>query len=285
MNIFLTGGTGYIGSALLPRLVAHGHQVSAAVRSAAAADKVTALGATPVTGDLTDVTWVVGQLGRADGAVHTASPGDASSAGFDAAVATAAVQAFGGTTKPYVHTSGLWIWGAGSGLSEQSPLAPPALTAWRPGVEDLVLGADLRGGIVAPGIVHGHGGGLPNVLLGGPRTADGALTLIGDGQQHWSTVHVEDLADLYVLVLESGRSVGRVVGVTADAPTVRAIGEATGEPVAPEPVEATRARLGADFADALLLDQQFDNGYALSLGWAPSRPSLVDEVRSGDYAG
>ena len=285
MNILLTGGTGFIGSALLSRLVARGHQVTAAVRSAESAEKVSALGATPVTGDLTDSAWVVEQLHRVDGAVHTASPGDASSADLDAAVATAAVQAFAGTTKPYVHTSGLWIWGAGEGLSEQSPLAPPALTAWRPGVEDIVLGASLRGGIVAPGIVHGHGAGLPNVLLRGPRTADGALTLIGDGQQHWSTVHVDDLADLYVLVLEGGETVGRVVGVTAAAPTVRAIAEATGDPVAPEPVAATRARLGEAFADALLLDQQFDNGYALSLGWAPSRPSLVDEVRGGDYTG
>ncbi|GAA1845093.1 NAD-dependent epimerase/dehydratase family protein [Microlunatus capsulatus] len=285
MNIFLTGGTGYIGSALLPRLVERGHQVTAAVRSEASAEKVSGLGATPVTGDLTDATWVAAQLARVDGAVHTASPGDASSPDFDAAVATAAVQAFAGTEKPYVHTSGLWIWGAGEGLSEQSPLNPPALTAWRPGVEDIVLGAGLRGGIVAPAVVHGHGGGLPNVLLRGPRTADGALILIGDGSQHWGTVHVDDLADLYVLVLERGEVLGRVLGVTAGAPTVRAVAEATGDPVAPEPVEATRARLGEAFADALLLDQQFDNGYALSLGWSPRRSRVVDEVRAGDYAG
>ncbi|GAA1435567.1 NAD-dependent epimerase/dehydratase family protein [Microlunatus lacustris] len=285
MDIFLTGGTGYIGSALLRRLLERGHQVTAAVRSASSAQKVHALGATAATGDLTDTTWVVEQLRRVDGAVHTASPGDATSPGFDAAVATAAVQAFGGTSKPYVHTSGLWIWGAGEGLHEQSPLAPPALTSWRPAVEDVVLAAGLRGGIVAPGVVHGHGGGLANVLLQGPRTEDGARTLIGDGSQHWSTVHVDDLADLYVLVLERGAELGRVLGVSAGAPTVRAIAEATGDPVAPEPVEATRARLGEAFADALLLDQQFDNGYALSLGWAPTRPGLVDEVRSGGYAG
>ena len=72
---------------------------------------------------------------------------------------------------------------------------------------------------------------------------------------------------------------------TIDDRLAQAVAEATGDPVAPEPVEATRARLGEAFADALLLDQQFDNGYALSLGWSPRRSRLVDEVRAGDYAG
>jgi nucleoside-diphosphate-sugar epimerase len=203
----------------------------------------------------------------------------------DAGVATAAVRAYAGTSKPYVHTSGLWLYGSGSGLDEQSPLNPPELTAWRPQVEEIVLGADVLGGVVAPAIVYGRGGGLPTLVTQAPRTADGALTLIGDGSQHWGTVHVEDTAALYLLVLLAGRQVGRVLAVTSDAPTVRELAEATGEPVAPEPVEATRARLGAEFADALLLDQQFDNGYARSLGWTPQQPSLLAEIRSGSYAG
>jgi nucleoside-diphosphate-sugar epimerase len=285
MNIFLTGGTGYIGSAVLGQLLEAGHGVTALVRSERSADEVRGRGATPVVGDLTDVTWLTEQLTAADGAIHTANPGDATAADVDAAVATAAVQAFAGTTKPYVHTSGLWIYGSGTGLDEQAPLNPPALTAWRVPVEEIVLASDVLGGVVAPAIVHGYGRGLPTLITQAPRTADGALTLIGDGSQHWGTVHVEDTAALYLLVLQAGRQVGRVLAVTAGSPTVRELAEATGEAVAPEPVEATRARLGADFADALLLDQQFDNGYALSLGWSPQQPSLLEEIRSGSYAG
>jgi len=284
MNIVLTGGTGYIGRAVLRELVAAGHEVTAVVRSQSAADTVAAAGATPVVGDLTDTGWLTEQLRSADGAIHTASPGDQTSAAFDSAVAAAAVAAFAGTTKPYLHTGGLWVYGSGTGLSEQSPLAPPALTAWRPQVEDIVLGSDIVGSVVVPAVVHGHGEGLPALVSRAPRTADGALTLIGDGSQHWAAVHVDDLADLYLLVLQAGRGVGRVIGVVAAAPTVRELAEATGEAVAPESVEATRARLGEAFADALLLDQQFDNGYALSLGWTPSRPALVEEFRNGTYA-
>jgi nucleoside-diphosphate-sugar epimerase len=285
MNIFLTGGTGYIGSAVLGQLLEAGHSVTALVRSEQSAEKVRGRGATPVVGDLTDLTWLTEQLKAADGAIHTANPGDATAADVDATVATAAVQAFAGTTKPYVHTSGLWIYGSGTGLHEQAPLNPPALTAWRLPAEEIVLASDVLGGVVTPAIVHGYGQGLPTLITQAPRTADGALTLIGDGSQHWGTVHVEDTAALYLLVLQAGRQVGRVLAVTAGSPTVRELAEATGEAVAPEPVEATRARLGADFADALLLDQQFDNGYALSLGWSPQQPSLVEEIRSGSYAG
>ena len=284
MNIVLTGGTGYVGRAVLRELVAAGHEVTAVVRSQQSADQVSAAGATPVVGDLTDTGWLTEQLRSADGAIHTASPGDESSAAFDSSVAAAAVAAFAGTTKPYLHTGGLWVYGNGTGLSEQSPLSPPALTAWRPQVEDIVLGADVVGSVVVPAVVYGHGEGLPTLVSQAPRTEEGALTLIGDGSQHWGVVHVDDLAELYLLVLQAGRGVGRVVGVNASAPTVRELAEATGEAVAPEPVEATRARLGETFADALLLDQQFDNGYALSLGWTPSRPSLVEEFRTGSYA-
>ena len=283
MNLLLTGGTGYIGSAVLRQLTTAGHAVTALVRSEKSAAEVAGPGVTPLVGDLMDTGWATEQLSQVDGAIHTASPGDENSAALDASMAAAAVAAFTGTDKPYVHTGGLWVFGNGSGLSEQSPLRPPALTAWRLAVEDIVLSSPLVASVVVPGVVHGHGGGLPNLLTTAPRTGAGALTLIGDGGQHWSAVHVDDLAELYLIVLGAGRSLGRVLGVTAGAPTVRALAEATGNAVAPEPVEATRARLGADFADALLLDQQFDNGYALGLGWTPSRPSLLEEFRTGAY--
>ncbi len=285
MNIFLTGGTGFIGRAVLQSLVAQGHEVTAAVRSESSAEQVRSLGAQPVIGDLTDSDWVVAQLAEVDGAIHTASPGDASNAAFDASVASSVVRAFAGTSKPYVHTGGLWVYGSGTGLDEQAPLNPPALTAWRPEVESVVLGSDLVASVVVPAVVYGYGQGLPNVVVRAPRTADGALTLVGDGSQHWGLVHVDDLAALYVLVLTAGRSLGRVLGVLAESVSVRALAEATGSDVAPESVEATRARLGEAFADALLLDQWFNNGYALGLGWTPTGPSLLEEIRTGSYAG
>ncbi|MFI5757043.1 NAD-dependent epimerase/dehydratase family protein [Streptomyces sp. NPDC051569] len=292
MHIFLTGGTGFVGSAVLRRLTAADHQVTALVRSDDAAAKVTAAGATALIGDITDIAWLTPKIAVTDGAVHTASPGDATSQAVDSAVATAATAAFAGTGKPYVHTGGIWVYGNGAVITEETPLDPPALTAWRPEVERIALGAEgVRGVVVVPAVVYGHGGGIPNVISGAERTESGAPFLIGDGTQHWTTVHVDDLADLYVRALEDSRADGHYIGSDGRNPTVRELGEAAsrasggGGSVRPATAQDARARLGELFADALLLSQQAAATRARTeLGWKPSRPSLVEELETGSYA-
>ena len=291
MNVFLTGGTGFVGSAVLRSLLDHGHQVAAGVRSEASAQQVTAAGATAALGDITDVSWLSGQFEQADAAIHTASPGDASSVGVDTAAATAAAIAFSGTNKPYVHTGGIWVYGSDSAITESTPYNPPALTAWRPDVEKIILDPDdLRGILIIPPIVHGHGKGLPNLIFGAPRDSSGALHLIGDGTQHWPTVHADDLADLYVRLIESPTARGSYVVNDGRSQTVGELGAAAsralgaGGAVHPETVEESQARLGELLAEALLLDQQVVSTKAIDeLGWKASAPSLADEFASGVY--
>ncbi|WP_395726261.1 NAD-dependent epimerase/dehydratase family protein [Nakamurella sp.] len=287
MKIIITGGTGFIGGAVLRQLVAHGHEVTAIVRSGAAAEAAATARATPLIGDLTDIAWLADQLGKADGAVHAATPGDASAAGFDTGVVKAVGHAFGGTGRPYLHTGGIWVYGANPNIVEGSPFDPPALVAWRLPVERSLLDSDVAATVVAPGIVHGHGRGIPALVAGGPRAASGALTMIGDGSQHWVTVHVDDLAELYVLLLERGSGLGTIIGASGENPTVRQLATAAAGPagVLAASVSDSRTRLGDDFADALLISQQATGERARSLGWSPSRPGLVAEFVSGSYAG
>jgi nucleoside-diphosphate-sugar epimerase len=284
MRIVLTGGTGYIGSALLTRLVADGHTVTALVRSEDAAAKIVGRGAEPVVGDLFDLGWVAEQFAAGDAVAHTASPGDASSEKLDRAVATAAVQALGGTGKQYVHTSGIWIYGDNDAITEESPLQPPALTAWRSAVEAIALDDSLVTTIVTPGIVYGYGTGIPTVLT--QRDDNGKVRLVGDGSAHWTTVHVDDVAALFALAVTRGERLGHLLAISGDNPTVREIAEAGAGAagVTPESDDETRARIGALFADALLLDQQATGERARSLGWKPSATSLVEEFRNGSYA-
>ena len=129
MKILLTGGTGFVGAAVLRRLVDDGHAVTAVVRSESSGETVAAAGATPLQGDLFDSAWLAAQLREHDAGVHTAAPGDETSATMDDAVVDAAVEAFGGTDKPFVHTGGVWTYGSGADLDEETPYDAPAITA------------------------------------------------------------------------------------------------------------------------------------------------------------
>jgi uncharacterized protein YbjT (DUF2867 family) len=106
MKVALTGATGYIGSHVLTELQEHGHEVTALVRGDAQADIVAARGAKAAVADLYDRAAVASLLEDADGAIHTASPGDATTADLDSAMADAAIDAFAGTGKPYIEISG-----------------------------------------------------------------------------------------------------------------------------------------------------------------------------------
>lgn len=288
MKVVLTGATGLVGSGVLTALLDGGHEVTALVRSESSAKVVSAAGATAAQGDLTDDDWVRGQFHSADGAIHTASPGDASSADFDASVARAAAAAFARTGRPYVHTGGVWVRGAGQDITEQTPPDPPALTAWRPAVEQIVRDADgVRAIIIEPGIVYGGGQGLAALLT--HPAEDGTYRLIGDGSQHWTTVGVDDLADLYVRALTDERASGHYIGVSAGNPTVREIAEAAadaaGAEVVAETPQQSRDRLFAPLVDALLLDQQAGAARAHDeLGWHPAGPSLLEEIAAGNYS-
>jgi|SRR4051812_1061436 len=291
MKVALTGATGFIGSHLLAELQDHGHEVVALVRNDSQTDAVTARGASPIVVDLHDRPAVVSVLRSADAAIHTASPGDATSADLDAAVADAAIDAFGASGKPYIQISGLWVYGDNSSISEESPLNPPALVSWREPIERRVLAANgMRGVVIVSGVAYGDGGGgVPGMLLGSPRDDAGNLIMVGSGQQHWPTVHAADLADLFRRVLEDDTARGYYVVGDGRNPTVAELTEAAavavGAPGAvPGSDDEARARLGDYFAEALLLDQGTDAAKARTeLGWQPTRPGLVDEFRNGSY--
>ncbi len=272
-------------------LVSHDHEVTALVRDDTEATTVAAHGATPAIADLYDRSAVVKLFNDADGAVHTASPGDETSAKLDSAVAAAAVEAFGTNEKPYAHISGLWVFGPNTSITEESPYNAPAMVAWKEAIDNRILGEPgMRGILIVSGTAYGDGGGgIPGILLGSPRDGDGNLVMLGTGRQHWATVHVSDLAAVFRSALENDSARGKFVIGNGLTPTVSELTEAAavavGAPGAvPGSDQEARSRLGDYFAEVLLLDQATKAAKARSLlGWQPTHPGLVEEFRSGSY--
>jgi nucleoside-diphosphate-sugar epimerase len=188
-------------------------------------------------------------------------------------------------------TGAAWAYGDNTTITEQSPFHAPALVAWKEPIERRVLGATgMRAAVIVSSTAYGDGGGaIPGALLASPRDGAGNLIMLGTGQQHWSTVHVADLADAFRRVLEDGFARGRYLignGVNSTvAELTEAAAVAVGAPGAvPGSDKEARARLGDYFAEVLLLDQGTDAAKARAeLGWNPSHPSLTDEFRHGSY--
>src|SRR4029077_12483134 len=257
----------------------------------AEAETVAAGGATPAVVDLYDRPAVVGHFSNADADIHLASPGDETSADLDSAVVDAAIEAFDGTGKPYLHITGAWVYGANTSITEESPIDAPAMVAWKEPIAQRALDAGgMRGVVIAPGVAYGDGGGgVPGLLLGSPRDDAGNLIMLGTGRQHWATVHVADIADFFRRALEDDSARGHYVIGDGLNPTVAELTEAAAvaagaRGAVPGSDEEARARLGDPFAEVLLMDQGTAAAKARAeLDWSPSHPGLVDEFRNGSY--
>lgn len=283
MAILVTGATGYIGAVVCEKLRERGEEVLGLARSPEAAAKLEAAGIRALNGSLAEPQTVAAAATQAGGVIHTAMAWGADAPALDRGVVEAVLGALAGSGKPFVYTSGVWVMGNTKGrlAGEMFPLQPAPLVAWRPAVERLVLDASeqkVRGVVIRPAMVYGRQGGMIAGWLAGK------MPVVGDGTNHWSFVHVDDLADLYVLALE--RAPAGSIYVAADGPAfpVKQLAEAAGitELV---PVEQARQTLGP-MADALVLDQRIGSTRAgRELGWRPSRPNVLELLKRGYFAG
>ena len=280
MNVFLTGASGYIGTAVARALGEAGHRVSGLARSDQSAQKMEAAGIRPVRGALADADVITQAARGADAVIHAAAvlDGDTAARFVDAVLA-----GLDGAPRPFLFTAGLWDLGDTHGdvAAEDWPPHPPALIAWRPALSDRVRRESARGVVLRPGIVYG-GGSLAGMAAEARQS--GVVRYVGDGAQCWTTVYVRDLADLYVRALESAPAGALYHACNEEAVPLRdlaqADSEAAGLPgqVQPWPLEQAQAELGP-MADALALDQRATARKAReTLGWAPQSPSPSAEM-------
>lgn len=281
MRIFLTGGSGYIGSAVLEAFVRGGHRVDALVRNSEKAAFVQARGGNPVLGNLAEPASFADAAAAADGVVHAAFEYAARGPELEAA-ALEALLAPGGAGRFVIYTSGCWVLGpCPTPVDETADVQPIDLVAWRPAHEARVLGsaaAGLRPVVIRPGIVYGSSRGIVGDVF--KDAANSLIRVIGEGTNHWPLVYDRDLADLYVRAAMSAEASGifhandegdeRVNDIVAaiaahakTSPSVRHV-----------PLAEARQKLGP-YADALALDQVIRSSRARALGWNPSLHSVA----------
>lgn len=293
MTVFVTGATGYIGSAICEALRAAGHQAVGLARSGEKAAALTARGDQPLHGSLQDLEILREGCRQADAVIHTALSFTPDAGAVDRAAVEAMLGALEGSGKPFIYTSGVWVYGETGDrmLGEVAPVNPPALVAWRPAVEERVLEAHERGVrtmVFRPGMVFGRKGGFLAGFFGDART-HGAVRVVGDGRNYWSCVHAADLADLYVLAVQ--RPAGGQMFVTCGGmpQQVNRIAEAVagvcGVPGKVEhiPLETARQQMGP-MADCLAMTCKAGSTKpARFFGWTVRHPSVFDEITSGSY--
>jgi nucleoside-diphosphate-sugar epimerase len=287
-RIFVTGASGYIGSAIAARLARKGHKVFGLTRRREHARALEAKGILPVLGDLAGEQDWLGVLQNCDAAVHTAFDGENGAADVDhAALEALRLASLDGRVRRVLYTSGTWVHGHGDAgqADETTPLAPLSVVQWRAAHEEIALDLaahDVQVVILRPGMAYGEHRGL----LGGwfAEAHDShTVTYPGDGSQHWSLVHREDLAEGYALAFEHGGAAERYLLADESRFTVKELAEAVAEATESKAVSLPAGELVktmGGYGEALLNDLTVTSAKARrELGWVPRHVSFVAEAK------
>ena len=293
MRIFVTGATGFIGSALIPELTRAGHQVLGLTRSDEGAERLRAAGAEVLHGNLEDLDSLQKGAADSEGVIHLAFSHDFSQFEKNTADERKAIAALGevlaGSDRPFVVTSGTAIAANADGKpsTETSPTS-----SWNPraGLETVVKEVAERGvktSIVRLAQIHDtHKQGLVPFFLAVSREK-GVSAYLGDGSNRWPAAHVSDTARLYRLAFEKAEPGAIYHAVDEQGITMKTIAEAHGRglkvpvvSIRPEDAEAHFGWLAVfakmDMPSSSTLTQQ-------KLNWKPTGPDLITDLDNMDY--
>jgi nucleoside-diphosphate-sugar epimerase len=297
MHVFVTGGTGQTGPAIVTALLDAGHQVTGLARSDAAMNRLTSLGAIPLRGSTEDLDLLTTAASRADAVVHMANGGDFSDPGDMTRREVAAINALGqglvDTGKALVTTSGTLVLPPGRLSTEHDAPDPNSIGALRIPGEQACLGFADRGvrSVVlrlAP-TVHGprDHGFVPMLISTARRT--GTSAYVGDGANRWPAVHRLDAARLYRLALEHAPAGQVIHGVGEPGiefkDIAQQIGNKLGVPTTSVTTEQAPSHFGSPFmAVVFATDAPVSSAHTQRLlDWAPTHQTLVEDLEDGDY--
>jgi len=299
MRVFVTGATGFIGSAIVAELIDAGHQVTGLARSDQAAASLTATGAQVHRGALEDPGSLRGAAAASDGVIHTAftnisaTTSLADSARADLRAVATIGEALAGSGRPFVVTSGIGLLAPGRLATEEDAPDPGSFAAPRIAAEEAALslaGRGVRASVVRlPYSVHGEGDhGFVPALIGIAR-AEGVSAYPGDGANRWPAVHRLDAAHLFRLALEAAPAGARLHGVDDEGVPFRDIAEVIGRHLKLPATAIPREEAGSHFGwlgPIVTVDHPASSTLTQKqLGWHPARPALIPDLDEGHYFG
>jgi len=292
MRVFVTGATGFIGTALVKELVGAGHQVLGMARSDAGATSLEAAGAQAHRGDLDDLESLQSGAAACDAAIHTAFRHDWSRFAEACELDKRAIETIGavlqGSSRPFIVSSGVGVAQGRAATEDDPPLSSPSL----PRVSEVTAAALMERGVHAivmrlPQVHDTVKQGLITPLVAIAR-AKGVSAYIGEGQNRWPAAHVSDVARLYRLALEKGTAGARYHAVAEEGVALKdiatAIGRGLNVPVLSIAREHAQEHFGflGFFAgrDPLTSSAQTRE----KLGWNPTGPSLLTDLGNMRYS-
>ncbi|WP_077191328.1 SDR family oxidoreductase [Streptomyces lydicus] len=297
MRVFVTGGSGQTGPAVVAELVAAGHSVTGLARSDAAAARLESLGATPHRGSLEDLDSLHSGATAADGVLHMAYGGDFSDLDDMMRRDRTAIETLGQplahSGRPLVITSGTLVMPAGRETTEKDEPDMAGIAAFRIAGERACLdfaARDVRASVVrlAP-TVHGpeDHGFIPMLIATARKT--GVSAYVGEGTNRWPAVHRLDAAVLFRLALEKAPAGSVLHGVAESGVTLKSIAETIARGLDLPTVSLTPAEAATHFVSPFMATAYGFDGPVSSahtqelLGWSPTHPTLLDDLEHGDY--
>ena len=291
MRVFVTGATGFIGSAIVQELFEAGHKVLGLARSDAGAKSLTAARAEVHRGSLQDLESLKRGAAAAEGVIHCAFIHDFSDFEANCAVDKAAIEAMGaalaGSNKSFIATSGVLGLAMGrTGTEEDSPSSDFPRKSEEAGLALVAQGVRAMVIRLSPS-VHGDGDrGFVPTLISTAREK-GFATYVGDGKNRWPAVHRLDTARLYRLAIEKGTAGAKFHGVADESIPVKEIAEIIGKRLGVPAVSKSPAEAGAllGFVGHVLgMDAPTSSRLTQEkLGWKPTHAGLIQDLEKGRY--